>query len=61
MIRNRYNQVKHLTHDTIWESAKSTRKRQTQDRLEASPFPDCDHKAAMKRKYSIIKTKLKYK
>ena len=25
-IRNRYNQVPHLTHDTTWESDKNTRK-----------------------------------
>ena len=28
-IRNRYNQVPHLTRDTIWESDKNTRKHHT--------------------------------
>ena len=37
-IRNRYNQVTHLTRDTIWKSDKNTRKHYTQNRHEASPF-----------------------
>ena len=30
-IRNRYNQVPHLTRETIWESDKNTRKHHTQE------------------------------
>ena len=33
-IKNRYNQVPHLTRNTIWESDKNTRKHHTQE-----PFP----------------------
>ena len=29
-IRNRYNQIQHLTQDTIWKSDKTTRKHHTQ-------------------------------
>ena len=43
-IRNRYNQVPHLTHDTTWESDKNKIKHHKQ---EVSPFPAGDHKAAM--------------
>ena len=37
-IRNRYNQVPHLTQDTTWESDKNTRKHHIQKCLEVSPF-----------------------
>ena len=53
-IRNRYNQVPHLTRDTIWESGKNTRKHHTQEIQEVSLFPAGDHKAARNRKDSII-------
>ena len=53
-IRNRYNQVQHLTRDTLWESDKNTRKHHTQESKEASPFPAGDHKAASNRQDSII-------
>ena len=49
-IRNRYNQVPHLTQDTIWESVKNTQKQESQ---EASPFPAGDHKAVMNRQESM--------
>ena len=45
-IRNQYNQVPHLTWDTIWESDKNSRKHHTQENQEVSPFPEGDHKAA---------------
>ena len=45
-IKNRYNQVPHLTQETTWERDKNTRKHHTQ---EVSPFPAGDHKAAMNR------------
>ena len=48
-IRNPYNQVPHLTQNTLWESDKSTRKLHIQKRLEVSPFPAGDHKAARHR------------
>ena len=50
-IRNRYNQVPHLTRDTIWESDKTHRNITVH-----SPFPAGDHKAARNRQDSIIKT-----
>ena len=54
-IRNRYNQVPHLTQDTIWESAKMTRKHNTQESQEVSPFPAGDNKAARNRQDSMTK------
>ena len=45
-IRNSYNQIPHLTQDTIWESDKNTRKHYIQESQEVSPFPTSDHKAA---------------
>ena len=47
-IRNRYNQVPHLTKDTTWESDK-TQLNITNKSQEVSPFPAGDHKAAMNR------------
>ena len=52
-IRNRYNQVPHLTQDTTWESDKNTRKHHLQESQEVSPFPAVDHKAAMNRQESM--------
>ena len=37
-IRNRYNQVQHLTQDTTWESDKITIKQHKQD-PRGQPFP----------------------
>ena len=45
-IRNRYNQVPHLTQGTIWESDK-TQLNITHKSQEVSPFPAGDHKAAI--------------
>ena len=58
-IRNRYNQVPHLTRDTIWESDKTSRKHHTQENQEVSSFPAIDHKAARNRQDSMIKTIVK--
>ena len=48
-IRNLYNQVPHLTQDTIWQRDKNTRKHYLQECQEVSHFPAGDHKAARKR------------
>ena len=58
-IRNRYNQVLHLTQDTTWESDKNTRKHNIQESQETSPFSAGDHKAAMNRQDSMTDTKHK--
>ena len=44
-VWNSYNQITYLAQDTIWESNKNTRKYQTQESQEASPFPAGDPKA----------------
>ena len=59
-IWNRYNQVPHLTLDTIWESDKNTRKSHTEESQVASPFPAGDHKAARNRQDSMTKTDKKH-
>ena len=47
MIRNRYNQVSHLTQGSIWESDKKTIKLNiTNESQEVSPYPAGDHRAA---------------
>ena len=51
-IRNRYNKVPHLTHDTTWESDKNTINI-TNKSQEVSPFPAGHHKAAMNRRESM--------
>ena len=48
-INNRYNQVPHLTWDTIWETDINTRKDHTQESQEVCTFPAGDHKAARNR------------
>ena len=55
-IRNRYNQVPHLTKDTTWESDKNTRKHNIQESQEVSPFPAVHDKAAMNRQESMTNT-----
>ena len=55
-IRNRYNQVTHLTQDTIWESDKHTRKHHIQESQEVSPFPTGGHKLARNIHDSMAKT-----
>ena len=59
MIRNRHNQVPHLTQDTTWESNKS-QLNITNKSQEVSPFPAGDHKAAMNRRESITVSRLSY-
>ena len=59
IIRNRYNQVPHLTQDTISTSDKNTRKHHIQESQEVSPFRAGDHKAAMSRQDSMSKTNTK--
>ena len=60
-IRNQYNQVPHLTRDTVRESDKNTRKHHTQESQEVSPFLASDRKAARNGKDSITKTNMKNK
>ena len=56
-IRNRYNQIPHLTQDTIWESDKNTRKHHLQESQEVSPFQGGDHKVAKNRQDSMADIK----
>ena len=56
-FRNRYNQVPHLTWDTIWKSDKNTRKHHTQESQEVNPFLVGDHEAARNKQDRIAKTK----
>ena len=53
-IRNRYNQVPHLTQDTTGESGKIQLNIKN-ERQEVSPFPAGDHKAAMNRRKNMTK------
>ena len=55
-IKNRYNQVQHLTQDTIWESDKNTGQHHIQESQEVSTFPARDHKSASNRNGSMTKT-----
>ena len=48
-IRNRYNKDPYLTWNTIWESDRNTRKHNTQESQEVSPFPAGDHKKQVSR------------
>ena len=57
-IRNRYDQVPHLTQDTTWESDK-TQLNITKKGQKASPFPAGDHKAAINRHESMTNTRYK--
>ena len=54
-IRNRYNQVPHLTRDTTWESDK-TQFSITNKSQEDSPFPAGDHNIATNRRESMTNT-----
>ena len=56
-IRNRYNQVPHLTQDTIWDGEKNTNI--TNKSLEVGPFLAGDHRAAMNRHESVTNTRHK--
>ena len=48
-VRFGYNQMPHLTQNTMWESNKNTRKHYIQESQEVSPFPAGDHTVARKR------------
>ena len=54
-IRNRYNQVPHITKKTTLKSDKNTIKRHTQESQEVSPFQAGDHKAVMNRQESMTR------
>ena len=54
-IRNRYNQVPHLTQDTTWESVK-TQLNITIKSQKGSPFPADDNKAAINKRESMNNT-----
>ena len=62
-IRNRYNQVPHLTKGTVWENDKNTRKHHIQESQAVSPFTTGDHKAegckTLTRQYGKDKHKIK--
>ena len=60
-MKNRYNQVPHLTQDTIWESGKNRNNHHTQESQEVSHFPAVDHKAARNNQDSKIMTNAKHK
>ena len=60
-IRNRYNQVPHLTQDTKWESDRLTVDT-TNESQEVSPFPAGDHIALLRaQRHSKHKTEQKHK
>ena len=62
-IRNRYNQVPHLTQDTNWKVTNSQLDT-TNESQEVSPFPAGDHKAHINRRaqrHSKHKTEQKHK
>ena len=55
-IRNRYNQVPHLTQDITWEVTR-TQFNTTNESQEVGLFPAGDHKAAMYRRESVTSTR----
>ena len=57
-IRNEYNQVPHLTKDTVWES-NMPQLDITNKSQEVSLFPAGDQKAAMNRRQSMTNTRHK--
>ena len=54
-IKNRYNQVTHLTQDTIWESDENISKHHIQERQEVRYFPTGDLNATSNRDGSMAK------
>ena len=60
-IRNRCNQVPHLTRDTIWESTQNITHNRVKRVKRVSPFPADDHNAASNGQDSITMTDVKYK
>ena len=59
-IRNRCNQVPHLTQDATFESDDTTRAHHIRESKEVSLYTAGDHKAAINRKDSMTDTKNKY-
>ena len=57
--KEEYNQVPHLTQETIRESDKSTRKLHTQESQEASPFQEGGHKEQPRQYKNRVRTGLK--
>ena len=57
-IKNRYNQVPHLSQDTKWDSNKITINIKNKNQ-EVSPFPPGYHKAAINRRESMTNTRHK--
>ena len=57
-IRNRYNQIPHLTQDTTWESDKKQLNNSNESQ-EVSTFSAGDRKAAMNRRESMTNTRHK--
>ena len=55
-IWNQYNEVPHLTQDTIWESDENLRRQQTQQSQKDSSFTKGYHKAARNREAIMAKT-----
>ena len=57
-IRNGYNQIQHLTQDTIWESYKNTGKHNihVQESQDVHPFPAGDQKAIRNRQDRMTDT-----
>ena len=47
-VMNGYNQVPHMTQDTVWEGDINKRKHHIQGSQEVSPCPTGDHKTARK-------------
>ena len=52
-FRKRYNQVPHLSQDTIKKSDKGTRKHHTKESEEVNPVQSGDHKAARNKQDSL--------
>ena len=59
-IRNRYNQVLHLTQRIPHWKVTKTQLNITNESQEVSPFPAGDHKAAMNRRESMSNTRLRW-
>ena len=60
-IRTQYNQAQHLAQEPRGKVTKTQETSHTRELLsqEVSPFPACDHKAAMNRQESMTITKQK--
>ena len=56
-VRNRNNQIPHLTQGITWESDKNIRKHHIQESQDVSPLPAADQNATMNRQESMSNTK----